>query len=74
MNKPFKCNQCGKSFTTDKGRKAHINDVHTKLSHRPEVGKEGARAVLDSIGEDLSDGAFFALADELGLEIEDLIE
>lgn len=66
------CDQCGKTFKTVKGRADHIRDVHTKLAQQPGVGKEGARAVLDDIGDDLSDGAYFALAEDVGLEIEDL--
>ena len=40
---------------------------------RQRYGKEGARAVLDGM-DDLPDGAYFAMAEELGLDVEDLID
>ena len=47
---------------------------NVKLAHRPDVGIEGARAVLDDIGADMSDGTYYALAEDLGLSIDDLVD
>lgn len=74
MNKPFKCNNCGKRFKTAGARKQHNRDAHTKLADLPDVGKEGAKAVLNDVYGDASDGVYWAMAEEFGLEAEDLID
>ena len=68
----FKCNVCFRSFRTPHSLSQHIRDAHTKLADIPDIGKGGARAVLDGM-EDLPDGAYLAMADDLGLDVDDLI-
>ena len=70
MEKTVVCRECGRKFKSQQSKTQHHRDVHQKLAHIPGVGKEGARAVLDDIGDDLPDGAYFALAEDLGLDIE----
>lgn len=71
--KRYPCPECGKRFKTKNARRQHVRDVHTRLADVEDVGKEGAKAVLDEVGADLPDGAYFALADDLGLDVDDLI-
>ncbi len=70
-NKPFKCGQCGRRFTTHQGRKQHVFDKHGMGNIDKSTRCEIAREVY----EDLPDGAFFAAAQsEFGLEPEDFID
>lgn len=65
----FKCHECGKCFSTERARNQHKRDTHRKH----EFTKEGAKAVMESM-DDLPDGAFWAMAAEMGLEPEDYLE
>ena len=67
-----RCHFCGKQFKAESSRDQHSRDKHgvSPTASVPRMSKEGARAVMDEMG-DLSDGAFFAMAADLGLEPED---
>lgn len=64
--KRHKCPTCSRWFKTEASRDDHIMQTHT-LADIPGVGQEGARAVLDAY-DDLPDGAYFAVAEELGVD------
>lgn len=59
------CPRCDKRFSSEGARNQHIMQKHT-LADIPDCGQEGARAVLDAF-DDLPDGAYFAVAEELGV-------
>jgi hypothetical protein len=70
--KPHLCSNCGRRFSTEQGLADHTRDKH----ENPYAGvpKAVRKELLDDIGDDLPDGAYFALAEEMGLEVEDLID
>lgn len=86
-NKTIKCaSGCNRMFATPEAMAQHCKDAHTKkrrnrkraekkLAQMEDVGKAGAMAVLDGITtDDTSDEMFWALAADLGLEVNDFIE
>lgn len=65
------CKHCGKTFKSAKARNDHFNAKHRNpLAGIPR--KERAQIVAD-IGADMSDGAFWALAESMGVEPEDFM-
>ena len=64
------CDLCSRTFGGQRARDQHREDAHGGV---PVMSKEGARAVMDEM-DDLPDGAFFAMAQELGLEPEDFAD
>ncbi len=69
----FSCNECGKRIKTRQGLRDHHRDKHGVTSRVAGMTKEGALAVMADMG-DLPDGAFLAMAAELGLDADDFIE
>lgn len=45
-----------------------------KKTLKQEVGRKAARETLDIMADDMPDGAYFAMAEEMGLDIEDFID
>ncbi len=67
------CDRCSRTFGGQRARDQHREDAHGLASGVPVMSKEGARAVMDEM-DDLPDGAFFAMAQELGLGPEDFAD
>ena len=76
-----RCHICKKVFKTEAARDQHSRDKHgsgsyagpQKRYNTNSIDKEGAKAVMKEMG-DLPDGAFFAMAEEMGLEPEDFVD
>jgi hypothetical protein len=68
--KHFQCDKCNWEFASKASRAQHKRDKHGPT--RPQgMSKEGAKAVMEEM-DDLSDGAWLAMAESLGLRPEDL--
>ncbi len=68
----FNCIYCGKSCVSKAARKRHNKKCDKRAD---EAGKPWLSAKdFTDIYDDLPDGAFFALAEEHGIQIEDFIE
>ncbi len=62
---PYSCIVCGERFETQNAVCQHSQDAHD-CGERASVAE-----MLTEIGEDLPDGAFFAIATTFGIEPED---
>lgn len=76
----YLCINCGEEFETKSAKKSHkkkrcaFRDPKVREETENEYGsKEGAIAAFECVAEDLPDGAYFAMAEEFGLEPEDLM-
>jgi hypothetical protein len=85
--KTFPCTFCGTENSSRAGRKRHnqtcvenksrsLNQKRTTESRKMKSARPRKIDVdtFDCIAGDLSDGAYFAMAEEMGLSIEDFIE
>lgn len=78
----YPCPKCGRKFATDEAIRQHAFDVHgfrdvelpPRKQRRLNISKSARLAAFDAIaGDDLPDGAYFAMAEEFGLEVEDFL-
>lgn len=85
----YPCTFCGTNLPSKSARKRHnIGCVENKNRERNKQAgrlstannryqkygsKEGAIAAFECMADDLPDGAYFAMAEEFGLDVEDLI-
>ena len=79
--KPFACKCCKSKFANKADRKKHMRKKHygMKGDHYQPPGKLPRLSTREALGlmegfDDMPDGAFFAMANDLGLEPEDFIE
>jgi hypothetical protein len=88
--KTYPCTFCGEPFKTRSSRKTHNAKCNKNVDREKnqaaardgslkalKLNKKGRRARAKEFSEmfdDLPDGAFFAMAEEFGIEIDDFIE
>ena len=68
----YQCDQCNREFATAQSRDQHKRDKHGRAKPQG-MTKEGAKAVMSDM-DDLPDGAWWAMANDLGLDADDFIE
>lgn len=70
--KTHKCHDCGRMFATENAVRDHARAKH---GHEyGDVSKAARIEVLDCIADDMSDGAYFAMAEDMGIDIDDFME
>ncbi len=62
----FKCLWCDKTFNTKSAKKRHKKSQEC-TGDDDYSDANAQRELLDIIGEDLPDGAYFAMAEEMGV-------
>lgn len=69
------CGGCGQGFETKSAKRRHKKQgcSHDPRDEIKSLDKDARRTAFECIAEGLTDGAYFAMAEEFGLEPTDLI-
>lgn len=81
----YYCTDCGSPFAGPAARKQHWKDTNCQFGHgtreidntpafNEELSIEGRVAAFEMMADDLPDGAYFAMMEEFGVSVEDLME